>query len=316
MPVRKDGKLFQELIQATYDKLTGVQIPDGNFNEVLERELDRAIGFVENRIRTSLEPVRKTDMPKTVEECYADRSRFKDFINQAFVSYPKWENLTDGQKFLYGNNPNIYKDGTLPWDLLTEEQRLIIASNTQYAENKIDMSERQDGKGKATLTTFFAPIVNVHSIALAFTAPPGYEGKNLFFRLYKQNEFLVYHREGMIEIFPAVMARILSTTNDPLYGSQYGVVAPRIPQVIKIDYEYGYTDQTRPAELVEAVAIKTAMTMLLYISNTLTMGLQGFGVDGFNASFNGMIYKTLYDEYNRRLNSILAPYYRLVMSSY
>lgn len=316
MPI--NNKLLQDLLQVVYDKLTFVQpFPEGDFEQVLVRETERAAAWLESRIKTSLTPVRATNLPKSPEEAYMDKARFGDYIEAAFKSYPEWSHLTEGQKLLYGNDSRIYKPGSLPWQLMTQEQQLLFSSNVQYASNKVSDAERKDGKANAYIKLYHAPIVTVHSLALAFTAPPGYENKNLFFRLYRPNEFLVYHKEGAVHIFPAVMARIASTTQDPLYGSQYGSVAPRIPQVIMVDYEYGYTDATRPLSLMEAVALRTAMQIILYLSGLYTAGLQNFGVQGFSASFqNGLLFYPQFEQYKAELEDILKPFYRVSMTGW
>ena len=312
-------KVKQDIFQILLDKVEGVLLPEitPEVQQYLEREIERSAQYLENRLRTSLTPARFTNLPKTPKEAYENRAKYKDAINENFYQFPKWEDLTAAQKNLYGNNPSFYVPGSLPFELLTNDQLNQWVSNIRVAPNKIGDAERQDGKGTPLIITYYAPIITVYSLALAFTAPPGYEGKNLFFRLYKPNEFYFY-RTGEIHIFPAVMARILSqtTSQDPLWGSQYGPIAPRIPQVIVIDYEFGYTDP--PYDLLEAVAIRTAMQFILAISANLTAGLRSFGIEGFNASFgnNGLLYENLYNEYKERLRELLSPYYRPVMTAW
>jgi len=314
-------KVKQDILQIVYDKLEGVILPEitPEVESYFNREIERSAQYIENRLRTSLSPARFTNLPKTPREAYENRAKYKDSINESFYTYPEWNHLTAAQKNLYGNNSSLYTPGSLPFDLLTNDQLNQWVSNIRYAPNKVGDAERQDGKGTPLIVTYYAPLITVYSVALAFTAPPGYEGKNLFFRLYKPNEFYTY-RTGEIHIFPAVMARILSQTvsQDPLWGSQYGPIAPRIPQVIMIDYEFGYTDQTRPYDLLEAVALRTAMQFILAISANLTAGLKSFGIEGFNASFgnNGLLYENLYNEYKERLRELLAPYYRPVMTAW
>ena len=311
-------KTLQKIIQYTYDALAGVDIPEGDFDELLRRDAEKAVDWVEQTIKTSLSPVRKTNLPKTPQDAYEDKGRYRDFQkNQMYITFPTWDQLTVEQKALYGNTSSNYVDGTLPWQLLTEEQRLIFSSMIEYAPNKIGDAERQDGKGTAFIQAYNAPIITAYYIALSFVSPPGYEGggKQLWFRKYKPNEFLVYHKEGAINIFPAVMARISQTSQDPLYGSQYGVIAPRIPQVLEIDYEYGYVDP--PASLLQAVAYRTAAETLVHVSTMYTAGLSGFGIEGFNASFSdGMLYKPLYEKYMSEVHRLLKPYYRVVTSSW
>ncbi len=312
-------KLKQDIFQILLDKIEGVLLPEmtPEVQNYLEREIVRSSQYIENRLKTSLTPARFTNLPKTPEEAYKNRAKYKDAINEFFYSYPRWNDLTPEQKNLYGNNPSFYTDGTLPFELLTNDQLNQWVSNIRVAPNKVGDAERQDGKGTPLIITYYAPIISVYSLALAFTAPPGYEGKNLFFRLYKPNEFYFY-KTGEIHIFPAVMARILSQTvsQDPLWGSQYGPIAPRIPQVIMIDYEFGYVDP--PFDLLEAVAIRTAMQFILAISAQLTAGLRSFGIEGFNASFgnNGILYENLYNEYKERLRELLSPYYRISMTAW
>lgn len=315
MPINE--KVRQDLLQVVYDKLSGVQQPEGSdFEKVILREIDRSAAWVENRIKSSLTVVRKTELPKSPREAYEDKVRFKNFIDALWLSFPKWEQLTDSQKTtLYGNNPDIYTDGTLPWDLLTEEQRILFGSKVTYASNKIEGAEKQDGKNNAYIKLYQAPIVKFHSLALSFVNVPGYQNLSTFFRLYQPNEILVYHREGAIHIFPAVMARIMNSSQDPLYGSQFGTVAPRIPQVLHIDYEYGY--EVVPDDLLEAVGIKAALYILAYINNLFTGGLQGFGVQGFNAQFQqGQMYGPLKAQFEYDLKQILKPYYQLVMTGW
>lgn len=311
-------RTLQNIIQYTYDALAGIDIPDGDFDELLRREVIRAMDWVEETVKTSLSPVRRTNLPKTPEEAYTDRERFRDFMkNPAYASFPTWAQLTSEQKVLYNNDPNLYVDGTLPWQLLTEEQRLLFASLIEYAPNKERDAERIDGKATAYIKLYRQPIIQVYYLALSFVSPPGYQdgGKQLWFRLYKPNEFLVYHREGAVHIFPAVMARITSTSNDPLYGSQYGVVAPRIPQVIEVDYEYGYIDP--PPRLLQATAYRAAAEIIQHISSMYTAGLTGFGVEGFNASFSdGMLYKPLYENLKAQVYELLRPYYTISMTGW
>lgn len=314
-------KVKQDIFQIVLDKSYGMLLPEvtPDVQSMIEREIERSAQYIENRLRTSLTPARFTDLPKSPEEAYKNRTKYKDSINPDFYEYPKWSDLTNEQRNLYGNNPSIYQNGTLPFELLTNDQLLTWTSNVRYSDIKVGDAERQDGRGKAFFITYYAPIINVYSVSLTFAAPPGYEARPLFFRLYQPSEFKVYHREGGIHIFPAVMARLLLIgSNDPLYGSQYGPVVPYIPQVLTIDYEFGYTDQTRPYDLLEAVAIRTVMQMILNISAYLTAGLRSYGIEGFNASFgnNGLLYESLYNEYKTRLRELLSPYYRPVMVSW
>lgn len=317
-----NDKVKQEIYQIVLDKSLGMILPEmtNEFEDWISREIDRSSQYIENRLQTSLTPARLTNLPKSVKEAYENRGKYKDSINQNFYTYPRWVDLEPVQKGLYGNNPANYKDGTLPFNLLTNDQLALFSSNVVHSPIKVGDAERLDGKATAYFTTYRAPIITVYSVALAFTAPPGYEGRNLFFRLYKPNEFYVYSREGAIHIFPAVMARILATTsmNDPLFGSQYGPVVPRIPQVILIDYEYGYTDANRPYDLLEAVAIRTVMQLILMLSSYLTAGLKSFGIEGFNASFgnNGLLYENIYNEYKAKLKELLHPYYRISMTAW
>lgn len=315
-------KVKQEIFQIVLDKSLGMLLPEmtTEIEEWISREIDRSAQYIENRLQTSLTPARLTNLPKSPKEAYENRLKYKDSINSAFFDYPRWTDLTGVQQGLYGSNPANYQNGTLPYDLLTNSQLANWTSNVLFSPIKVGDAERLDGKANAFFNTYRAPIINVYSVALAFTAPPGYEGRNLFFRLYRPNEFYVYRKEGGIHIFPAVMARILATTsmNDPLFGSQYGPVVPRIPQVILVDYEYGYTDNDRPYDLLEAVALKTVMQMILMLSSHLTAGLKSFGIEGFNASFgsNGLLYETIYNEYKERLRDLLSPYYRVVMTAW
>lgn len=346
LDLKPTPKLRQEFYQVVFDKLSGVDFPEGDqFEEVIGREIDRAYAWVCNRLKTSLSPVRKTDLPGSPEAIYKDKVRFYNAFdsttpypdpysypnlypnafptqmptnviqNPAYVDFPRWEQLTDAQKLYYGNNQTLYTNGTLPWDLLTEEQRILFASNVSYASNKIDDAEKQDGKGHAYIKLYSGPLVEFHSLALSFVNVPGYQNYSVLFRLYKPNEVLVYKGEGALHIFPAVMARIMNQTQDPLYGSQFGVVAPRIPQVLHIDYEFGYVHP--PQDLMEAVGIRAALAVLVYINNIMTAGLKGFGVQGFNANFgSGILYEPLKQQLEGRLEELLRPYYRLVMSSW
>lgn len=312
----EENKLHQDALRVTYDKLTGVQLPEGDFEQVLLREVERAVAWVENRIKSSLTVKRKTDLPKTPKEAYADKSRFNAYIDGLWLNFPRWEQLTEGQKTtLYANNELTYTPGSVPWDLLTEEQRMLFSTKVQYAPNKSEAAEKQDGKGTAYIKLYKGPLVKFHSLALSFTNVPGYQNLSTFFRRYQPNEILVYERESAIHIFPAVMARIMNSSQDPLYGSQFGTVAPRIPQVLHIDYEYGYKEV--PADLLEAVAIKAAIQALVYVNNLFTGGLSGFGVTGFNAQFQGgFMYGALKERLEADLKQALLPYYQITLTSW
>ncbi len=315
-------KVLQDIYQVVLDKSLGIIFPEETpeLQDFIKREIERSAQYVEQRIKTSITPARFTNLPKSPKEAYENRAKYKDAINPHFYDFPKWSDLTSDQQNLYSNNPALYKPGTLPFELLVPAQLTAWVSNIKYSPIKVGDAERQDGRSNAYIQTYYAPIINVYYLALAFTAPPGYEGKNIFFRLYRPNEILVYKKEGGIQIFPAVMARILGTTsgNDPLYGSQYGPVIPRIPQVVMIDYEFGYTDVDRPYDLLEAIAVRTVMQLILNFSAYLTAGLKSFGIEGFNASFgnNGLLYENLYNEYKAKLRELLRPYYRVVMSAW
>lgn len=309
-------KIRQDVLQVAYDKLTGVQFPEGDFESVMLREIDRAYAYVCNRIKTSLHPVRKTNLPKSPEEAYRDKDRFDEYIDDHWVSFPTWEQLTSAQKITYyANNRTLYTAGSLSWDLLTEEQRILFGTKVDYAANKISEIEKQDGKNTAYIKVYHGPISKFHSLALSFVNVPGYQNLSTFFRLYQPNEILVYEREAAIHIFPAVMARLMNSTQDPLYGSQFGTVAPRIPQVLHIDYEFGYREP--PFDLLEAVAIRASIQILMYISNLFTGGLQGFGVQGFNVNFQGgMIYGPLREKLEAEFQQILKPYYQPILTGW
>lgn len=311
-------KALEDIIQIVYDKMAGVDLPSGDYDDVIRREVERSVKWVETKTKTSISPVRFTNLPKNPQDAYEDRLRYIDFLsNPMYVNFPTWDQLTPEQRVLYGNDPANYKDGTLPWELLTEEQRIIFTSLIKYAPNKVGNAERQDGKGSPFIVTYYWPIVTVYYFALSFIAPPGQQdvGKQIWFRLYKPDEFIVYHQEGAIHIFPAVMQRLSSETKDPLYGARQGVVAPRIPQVVEIDYEYGFVDP--PETLLEAVACRAITTLILNISSMYTAGLSGFGVEGFNASFkDGILYRPLYDECARRAEDLTRMHTRLVLSAW
>lgn len=314
-------RLIQDVMQYTLDALAGVDLPEGDFDELLRREVIRAIDFVENKLQTSLTPARRTNLPKTPREAYENRRKFVDYINNpGYLSFPRWDQLTTEQKALYGNNPDNYVEGSLPWDLLTEEQRIIFSTMINYDPNKEQDAERQDGKNTAYILTYRAPIIWVDYVAFVFTTPPGYEvdapQKTLFFRKYLPSELKIYKREGGIHIFPAVMARLTyGSTQDPMYGGQWGPVAPRIPQVIEIDYTYGY--EKVPPTLMQAVAYRAGMNIIQAISAMYTAGLAGFGVEGFNASFNdGIMYKPLYDKFRTEFPELIRPFYRPVMTAW
>lgn len=314
--LKPNEQLMQDIMQVTFDKLTGVQLPEGDFESVMIREIERAYSYVCNRIKTSLHPVRKTSLPASPEEAYRDKDRFNQYIDDVWIHYPRWTELTSAQQMsLYGNNSSIYTSGSISWDLLTEEQRILFSTHVKYAANKIDDIEKQDGKNTAYIKLYHGPIAKFHTLALSFVNVPGYQNLSTFFRLYQPNEILVYEREAAIHIFPAVMARILNSTQDPLYGSQFGTVAPRIPQVLHIDYEFGYINP--PYDLLEAVGIKAAIQLIMYVNNLFTAGLSGYQVQGFSANFaNGVIYGALKEELQLQLKQILLPYYQSVMTGW
>jgi hypothetical protein len=192
---------------------------------------------------------------------------------------------------------------------------MVWATNVKYAENKIGPAERQDGRGTSYIRLFRGRVLDVYSVTISFPFTPGQPTANTMGRTYYRRDLAVYEREGAIRIFPAAMSRILNGSGgDSLWASQFGTVAPRIPQAVRVDYEFGFREV--PLDLIDAVALRVAVQVIPQISALMTGGLGGFGVDGFNVSFNQGLFGDLLKGFQAELDGKLAPYYTPYMTGW
>lgn len=312
MPANLETK--HRILQALHDRLAAVDCPEG-FEDVMKREVDRAVGWVETKLRTSLSPVRFTDLPRTPEEAYKNRGVYEKVIEPIFLDFPTWELLTAEQRAVYNNMQPFYRAGSLPWEALTTEQQMIWASNVKYAENKIGPAEKQDGKGTSYIRLYRGRVTQLFEVKVQYPGQPGYQIHNQFGRTYTPGEIVLYEREGALRFFPVTMSRLLQGAGgDSLYGMQYGVVAPRLPKSMVIDYEYGFVDP--PDDLIDVVALRAATQIIPQVSALMTGGLGGFGVDGFNVSFNNGMFDGLLKSFEEQIASRLQSYYTPYMTGW
>lgn len=338
------GKELQLLIEATQDRMFGVSglnisglgadqcLPanarcnssDGSstipgFQSLLIRAIQKSISKVENKIKLYLYPRRKTNLSKTAREVYENRDRFSvghlnSFITPLSKQYPAWSDLTVEQQGQYLNDQTLYTAGTLPWDLLTDEQKNIFSRGVLFVPNKIGDEERLDGKGKSYIKLHERHVLKIHKLALEIQDPAGL-GIPYLNRVYSENEYFLYKKEGGLILFPA-QAKISATGNAQAMLNTYGIglSVPYLPQVVAVDYEFGL--QEIPYDLQDAIALFSAIKAFEMLNVLYTQGLSSFSVQGFSAAFGAGLYEKVIERYKQEAEDLLAPYYQLVLTGW
>lgn len=334
------GKELQLLIELTEDKIIGAPAvsnipqagcipdsarcePDGSstipgFRAILIRAINHSVAQVENRIKLSLYPRRKTNLAKTAKEVYEDRAKYSygelnSFVNPAFKTYPEWGDLDAEQQGRYGDDQALYEPGTLPWALLTPQQQRDFTAAVIYVPNKSEDEERIDGKERSYIKLYERNIIKIYRLALKIQDPMGLSIPYLH-RAFDPSEYMVYKKEGSIRLFPA-QAKISAVGNGSLMSyAGYGMRVPAFSQIIHVDYSYGLEEI--PPALQEAVALLAAAKAFELINIAFTKGMMSYSVQGFSASFGEGLYRSVIQRYREEAEELLAPYYMPVMTAW
>jgi len=334
------GRELQLLIEATEDRMLGApmvssKIPNSaalptaascvngpsaipGFRATLIRAIQRTVSRVENEIKLALYPRRKTNLAQTPKEVYNDRVTYgsgglQSFLTPASQTYPTWTDLDAAQQTQYNNDSTLYTDGTLPWDLLTPTQQRTFSEQVLYVPNKIENEERLDGKGRSYIKFYERMVIKIHKLALEIQDPQGL-GIPYLNRTYAPNEYFLYEKEGAVILFPA-QAKISATgPNNLIASSGYGLVVPSMPQIVHVDYEYGFKEI--PPAMQDAVAMLSAIKAFELLNISYTKGLLNFSVQGFSAAFGKGLYADVMDRYRTEAEWLLKGFQLPLLAAY
>lgn len=334
------GRELQLLIELTEDKLLGAPSvgglpesscipesarcgPDGNsslpgFRAILLRAIQSAVSDVENRIKLSLYPKRKTNFAQSPKEVYEDRVKYGtgelySFINDTYLAYPTWNDLNEEQQSMFNDDPAMYTDGTLPWDLLTPEQAREFSGNVIYVPNKVEDEEKIDGRERSYIKLYERQIIDIHRISFKIVDPMGL-GQPYLHRSFDKSEYFLYKKEGAVMLFPA-QAKISAVGQGGLMTWHgFGLKAPRYAQVIHIDYSFGL--EKIPYALQEAVALLAAVRAMQQINIAYTQGMMSYSVSGFSASFGEGMFSKVIEQYKEDAERLLAAFYMPVLTAW
>jgi hypothetical protein len=296
---------------------------DGNsslpgFKALLIRAIQRSVARVENRIKLAVYPRRKTNLAQSAREVYEDRVKYgfgglDSFLTPSSKDYPTWGDLSASQQLEYNNDSGLYMAGTLPWSLLTEEQREEFSREVIYVPNKVENEERIDGKGRSYIKLYERYVNKVFKIALEIQDPQGL-GIPYLNRTYAPNEYFLYKKEGGIILFPA-QAKVSATgASNMIASSGYGLVVPSMPQIIAVDYEFGLREI--PQDLQDAIALYAAIRTFELVNIAFTKGMMSYSVQGFSASFGKGMYSDVIERYKAEAEELLHPYFHMIMTAY
>jgi hypothetical protein len=314
--VPDDGMLPQSA-RCSYGGAVGQSSMPG-FQALLIRAIKKSVARVENRVKLSLTPRRKTNLAKTPKEVYEDRVKYgsgglDSFRTPTAREYPSWNDLNSEQQKFYNDDSNLYKVGTLPWDLLTFEQQETFSRQVLFVPNKIEDEERIDGKGRSYIKLYERYVSRIHKIALEIQDPQGL-GIPYLNRTYAPNEYFLYKKEGGVILFPA-QAKISATgASNMVASSGYGLVVPNMPQIIAVDYTFGLEEI--PEDLQDAIAMFAAVKTFEAVNIAYTKGMTSYNVQGFSASFGKGLYADVMDRYKQEAEDLLSPYYMFTMTGY
>jgi len=310
------GKQLQLLIQNIKDRIVSIPGVDNNglipldnpgIEAIIARDAQRAVQEVESRLKLALYPKRKTDLPKTPQEVYEDKGTYAScFKDPRAVHFPQWQHLTEEQQGIYGAG-FPYVDGTLPWDMFTNAQKQYFATQVLYVPNKVGDAEKLDGKGRNYIKLNERYIIKIHSLGLKIKNPTN----NTFFlsRSYSDGELIVYRQAGAVQIIPAMAAAQMGAGGGAYLttsSTRFGMTIPRIPQIIAVDYTFGFEEI--PSDLMDAIAMTAAIKIFETINISFTKGLLSYSVQGFSAQFGKGMYTETMQRYEDRADRIFAQY--------
>lgn len=318
-----EGKQLQLLIENVRDRIVGVPglTPDAlipmetpGVESIIQRDIQRVVATIENNAKISLYPKRRTKLPKTPREAYENKYKYEKlqcFTSYDALVYPRWEDLTPEQQTKYLIDPldstlgNVYKDGTLSWDLMNRAQKQYLTNRIIFASNKVGDEEKLDGKLRSHFKLKNRDIVAIHKISLEIRNAPAGSTSPFLSRTYGENEYFLYEKTGEIILAPSY------TQLGMVYGTginytSYGISAPPLPQVIHIDYSYGY--QEIPLDLMDAAAMLTAIKVFENVNMLFAQGLMSYSVQGFSASFGKGLYTDVMERYTIQANAVIDRY--------
>lgn len=334
------GRELNLLIELTEDKIIGAPAVSGipqagcipesarcgddgsssipGFRSILIRAIHNSVAQIENRIKLSLYPRRKTNFARYPKEVYENRVKFStgtlnSFLNNSYLQYPEWTDLDAEQQSYYGDDPLIYTAGTLPWDLLSPEQQREFAQNVIYVPEKSEDEEKIDGRERSYIKLYERNVLEIHRLALVIQDPMGM-GIPYLHRTFDPSEYFLYKKEGSFRLFPA-QAKISAAGGGALMSyAGYGMRVPAFSQLIHVDYSYGL--ERIPPALQEAVALLAAAKAFEMINVAFTKGMMSYSVQGFSASFGEGLYRPVIERYREEAEELLAPYYMPVMTAW
>jgi hypothetical protein len=330
------GKELNLLIEATMDRIAGIPQLDPNikpgdclptgamegslpgFRSIVIRAIQKSVSKIENRIKLALYPRRKTNFARDPKEVYENRIKFgsgglDSFLTMGARDYPTWTDLNEEQKDKYNNNQDLYKNGTIPWDLLTTEQQSQFAREVLFFPDKVGDEERIDGKARSYIKLYERQVIKINKLALEIKDPSGL-GIPYLNRTYSPNEYFLYRKEGAVILFPA-QAKISATgSSNMIASSGYGLIVPNMPQIITCDYLFGLEEI--PPDLQDAVAMLAAVKVFELVNVAFTKGMMSYSVGGFSASFSKGLYSSVIERYEKMVEELLGPYFQVVMTGY
>jgi hypothetical protein len=317
-----EGEQLQLLVENVHDRMNGAPIANRELipitapgvESIIIRDIHRTISKVEHRVKLALSPKRKTNLPKTPREVYEEKTKYYAmgcFPKGELVEYPYWEDLTATQKASFGDDSSIYAPGTIPWDMMTNKQKSYFSSRVIFIPNKVADSERLDGKGRAYIKLYERNIIKVHSVGVFLKKPGASMTNPLLYRTYTEESVNVYAKEGAIQLMPLMAQGGMMMSNQAGgYSTNFGVVLPRYPQLIHVDYTFGLKEI--PEDLKDAISLLTAAKAFESINLAYTQGLTGYSVQGFSAQFGKGMYADVIERYKAEADEIISAHYTQV----
>lgn len=326
-----EGKQFQLLIENIKDRIMGVPgisaegllpLEEPGMEMVIVRDAQRTIAEVEKKLKLAVTPKRKTDLARTAREVYESKTKYRKMgaiLDDVALHYPRWSDLTAEQKSNYIidvtlPDNHVYMDGTIPWDLLTKAQKMYFSMRVVIAPNKSGEVEKLDGKSRSYIKLRNREIIKIHTIALE-VRDPNFSGTPFLSRTYNEWEYYLYKREGGVQLIPAqAQLGMAAGGSASVATTGYGLSVPSYPQVIKVDYTYGFEEL--PLDLSNAISMLTAIKVFESVNILQTKGLMGYSVQGFSANFGKGLYTDTMERYADAAESIMTSYRFLNMTGW
>lgn len=316
------GKQLQLLLENVKDRIQGapihanglIPVKEPGIESIILRDLQRTIVRAEHKIKLSITPKRKTDLPGTPREVYEEKIKYNlmgCFSSNAILFYPAWADLTEEQLTAYGNDSSLYTNGSLPWDYMTNAQVDYFSRRVIYVPNKSGDAEVLDGRARSYIKLYERNLIKVHSVKMQLRNPSNIN-TSFFSRTYTRDEIIPYKKEGAIMLMPALTrSAAMASGGAGVSATGYGMAMPRLPQILHVDYSYGLTEI--PLDLQEAISLLTAAKVFQTVNIMYTNGLTGFNVQGFSAQFGKGMYADIIAMYQEEAENILSQYSLVTM---